>query len=96
MGDELWTTEHPSPQEVGDLLRTVEFAMSHAVTAAVAFGTEATVKAMSRDLERLDEARRQVRAVLSKLPPALPLTPEQEAEAAYWIGRALDRIAGES
>lgn len=84
----------PKEQAIADLLRMCEFAMHHARTALVAFVAPQYVEAIGRDYERLQYVEKMVGEALLDLPPALPLTPEQEAEARAVILRALDRIEG--
>lgn len=79
-------------QELADLLRDVHFAMKHARTALVAFDSSDRFDLVRRDVERLSEAMKAIDAALVGAPDPLPLTPEQEARAKEWIGRALRRI----
>lgn len=85
----------PTPQEVADLLRTIDFAVEHGMTALVAFGDKRHVSALERDFNRMQEARRQIKAMLVCLPAAVPLTDEQMAAAARVIGAVLDKRFGD-
>jgi hypothetical protein len=81
-----------TPEAVAELLRLADFALDHSTVAIIAFTSN--IKAVTRDCERNDEVRRQIKAMLEHLPPKPPLTPEQEAECMEIIGRALARFDG--
>lgn len=82
-----------SPQEIGELLRDCEHAMSR-TRASIVAQRGVDLDYYRLDLHRLTEAIKAVKAALPEFPPAPPLTPEQEARAQEWIGRALDRLDG--
>lgn len=85
----------PTPEEVATLLRLADFAMQQAQIVLVAF-VPSSVKHVEWDYERLAEVRRQVAAMLDRLPPEPPLTDEQMEEAATVIRAALNRRFGGS
>lgn len=82
-------------QGIADLLRTCEFAMSHARTALVAFVDRTQVGAVSRDFDRLGEVVKAVNAALVDLPPAEPMTPEREEVLGRFVAAVLDKRFGE-
>lgn len=86
----------PTPEEMADLLRSVEFAMSHGRTAMVAFfDTKYGAKAIERDYERMGEVLRRVKAMLDRLPPEPPMTPEHEAKVGRVVAAALNKRFGD-
>lgn len=82
----------PTPEAVAELLRLADFALDRSTVSMIAFTSK--VHTVTRDCERNQEVRRQIKGMLEHLPPKPPLTPEQEAEAAKWVARALARIDG--
>jgi hypothetical protein len=84
----------PTPQEIADLLRTVDFAVEHGMTSLVAFGDRRYERSLSRDFDRMQEARRKIKAMLESLPAAIPLTDEKMAQAGRVIGAVLDKRFG--
>lgn len=90
------TDATPSPEEVADLLRLVEFAMSHGRSAMVAFfDTKYGASAIERDYERMKEVERQVKAMLDRLPPEPPMSPEHQEKVGAVVGAALRKRLGE-
>lgn len=86
----------PTPEEVADLLRSVEFAMSHGRSAMVAFfDTKYGASAIERDYERMGEVMKQVKAMLDRLPPKPPMTPEHEAKVGRVVAAALNKRLGD-
>lgn len=83
----------PTPEELAELLRHADFALEQSTVAMIAF-TRPFTDRTNRDCERNEYVRKQIKAMLAHLPPKPPLTPEQEAEAAKWVARALARIDG--
>lgn len=80
----------PTLDEVAELLRSVEFAMDHGQTAMVAFfDTKYGASAIERDYERMKEVRRQVKAMLERLPPEPPMTPEHMEKVGAVVAAAL-------
>lgn len=84
----------PTPQEIGDLLRTADFAIGHGMTALVAFGHPHFADAMSRDFDLLSEVSRRIKAMLEHFPPAVPLTDDQLARAGRVVGAVLNKRFG--
>lgn len=86
----------PTPEEVAELLRSVEFALSHGRTAMVAFfDTKYEASAIERDYDRMREVERQVKAMLDRLPPEPPMTPERMEKVGAVVGAALRKRFGE-
>lgn len=86
----------PTPEEVADLLRSVQFAMSHGRSAMVAFfDTKYGASAIERDYERMKEVERQVKAMLDRLPPEPPMTPEHMEKVGRVVSAALRKRFGE-
>lgn len=86
----------PTPDEVAALLRTVEFTIDRTETSFVTCMDRRYVgPTTKRDLDRMDEAKRQVRAMLDRLPPEPPMTPEREASVGQFLGAVLDKRFGE-
>ena len=86
----------PTPEEVASLLRSVEFAMSHGRSAMVAFfDTKYGTSAIERDYERMKEVERQVKAMLDRLPPEPPMTPEHMEKVGAVVSAALRKRFGE-
>lgn len=83
----------PTPEELAELLRHADFALERSIVSMIAFTLPFT-DSVNRDCERNEYVRKQIKAMLEHLPPKPPMTPEQEAEAAKWIARALARIDG--
>lgn len=84
-----------TPQEMGDLLRTVDFALSHGMTALVAFGDRRYLETVARDHQRMGEARKQIAEALKRLPAAVPLTDEQMEKVGRVVGAVLDKRFGD-
>lgn len=82
-----------SDEEVAELLRHAKFAMHQARIAMVAFMPERYIEGATRDYQRLEDVEKLIDEALEHLPPEPPLTPEQEAEAADIIRKALERFA---
>lgn len=80
------------PEDVAELLRLADFALDRSTVSMLAFTDK--VHTVSRDCERNQEVRRQIKAMLDHLPPKPPLTPEREEECREIIGRVLRRIDG--
>lgn len=87
------SAETPTPEVVADVLRQADFALQQSTVAMIAFLRPFTDRA-SWDCHRNEVARKRIAALLEHLPPEPPLTPEQEARAAEWVGRALARLDG--
>lgn len=85
----------PTPEEVADLLRSVEFAMSHGRTAMVAFVDRQYVEAIGRDFDRMGEVGKQVKAMLDRLPPEPPMTPDHMEKVGAVVSAALRKRFGE-
>lgn len=96
--DEMMASDDipPTPEEMADLLRLVQFAMSHGRSAMVAFfDTKYGASAIERDYERMKEVERQVKAMLDRLPPEPPMSPEHMAKVGAVVGAALRKRFGE-
>lgn len=83
----------PTPEELAEVLRLADFALERSTVTMIALVRPFSART-NRDCERNQETRKRIKALLEHLPPKPPLTPEQEAEAAKWIARALARIDG--
>lgn len=81
-------------QETADLLRDVDFALSHGMTALVAFGDRHYAEAIERDFARMNRARSLIRTALTDLPPAIPLSEDQMTKVGRVIGAVLDKRFG--
>lgn len=91
-----WTAvDLPSPEEVADLLRSCEFALSHGQSAMVAFVDRKHVGAISRDFDRMGEVIRQVKAMLDRLPPEPPMSPERMQVVGRVVAAALNKRLGD-
>lgn len=85
----------PTLDEVADLLRSVEFALDHGRAAMVAVVDRRYVDAISRDFDRMGEVKKQVKAMLDRLPPEEPMTPERMEKVGAVVGAALRKRFGE-
>jgi len=79
-----------TPDEMAEVLRWADFAMSQAGSAIIAFVPSAQIDYCERDLDRMADVRKVIRQMLERLPPEPPLTDEQEREAASLIRSALE------
>lgn len=87
----------PTLEEIADLLRSVEFAMSHGRSAMVAFfDTKYGASAIEGDFERMKEVERQVKAMLDRLPPEEPMSPEKMEKIGAVVSAALRKREGEA
>jgi hypothetical protein len=77
------------------LLRTVAFTLDRTETAFVASIDSRYLAHVKRDLARLAEAKKQVRAMLTRLPPEPPMSPEREQAIGNLIGAVLDKRFGD-
>ena len=84
----------PTLDELADLLRSVEFALDHGRTSMVAFVDRKHVSAIERDFDRMGEVKKQVSAMLDRLPPEPPMTPEREREVGAFLAAVLDKRFG--
>jgi hypothetical protein len=80
---------------MADLLRTVAFTLDRTETAFVASLDPRYLNHVKRDLARLTEAKKQVRAMLTRLPPEPPMSPEREQAIGSLIGAVLDKRFGD-
>ena len=81
-------------QDLADLLRECDFAMSEASTAIVAFvPADNHPEHFERVCARLHHTRHAVHDTLRDLPGSRPLTAQQEDEAKATALRALDGLA---
>ena len=81
---------------MADLLRSVQFTMSHGRSAMVAFfDTKYGASAIERDYERMKEVEGQVKAMLDRLPPEPPMSPEHAEKVGAVVGAALRKRFGE-
>lgn len=79
----------PSPEEVAHLLRVCKFALEHGRAAMVAFVDRTSVSAIGRDVERMGEVLKQVKAMLDRLPPEGPMSPERQKLVGSVVGAVL-------
>lgn len=85
----------PTLDEMADLLRAVAFTLDRTETAFVASIDSRYLDHAKRDLARLSEAKKQVRAMLTRLPPEPPMSPEREQVIGNLIGAVLDKRFGD-
>lgn len=85
----------PTLDEMADLLRAVAFTLDRTETAFVAFIDGRYLDHAKRDLARMSEAKKQVRAMLTRLPPEPPMSPEREQVIGNLIGAVLDKRFGD-
>lgn len=85
----------PTLEELADLLRSVEFTLERSRTSLVANCRPAHIEFIERDVDRLTEMMRQVKAMLDRLPPAEPMSPEQLERVGAVVGAALRKRSGE-
>ena len=86
----------PSLDELAELLRSCEFAMSQGRSAMVAFfDTKYGSSAIERDYERMREVERQIKVMLNRLPPEPPMTAEQFEKVGAVVSAALRKRFGE-
>lgn len=85
----------PTLEEVADLLRSVDFTLGRSRTSLVANCRPQHVGFIERDVDRLTEMMAQVKAMLDRLPPEPPMTPEREQEVGGFIAAVLDKRFGD-
>lgn len=85
----------PTMEEVADLLRSVEFALTHGRSSLLAFVDRRQLKAIERDFERMGYVLKQVKAMLDRLPPEPPMSPEHAAKVGNVIAALLNKRFGE-
>lgn len=86
---------YPTPEEVADLLRSCDFALSRGEAALVAFVDRRYVEAIGRDFERMGQVKKQVRAMLDRLPSEPPMSPEREQAVGRMVAAALNKRFGD-
>lgn len=81
-------SSEPTLDETADLLRLVLFTLERSQTSLVAHCRPTDIDFIGRDVDRLTEMMRQVKAMLDRLPPEEPMTPERMEQ----VGAVVDAV----
>lgn len=85
----------PTAEEVAEVLRSARYVMDRASVGLIACVSADRVHLVEGDFNRLRTAVASVDALLDRLPPEPPMTPEQEAKVGAVIGAVLRKRFGD-